>query len=123
MCEGKSPVCGAIPRQSDRASVHLSVIRQMINEEAILKKYSTAVPRSAEELRQRYINAMYFLLDLADDLGVDDPAYTDLLLAASEFEWILHPFDYAMSQTNFAKDIESVLSAHSVLDRFKPMRY
>ena len=122
MCKSKSTISKNLSEQSDRTSVHLSVIRQMINEEAILKKYSTAVPRSAEELRQRYINAMYFLLDLAEDLGVDDPSYADLLLAASEFEWILHPFDYAMSQTNFAKDIESVLSAQSVLDRFKPMR-
>ena len=124
MCEGKSPVGEAIPRQPDRTSVHLSVIKKMLKEEALLKKYTTGMPRDANELRQRYVNAMFFLLDyVEEELGVKHPDSPDILRAIGDLELMLHPFDYAMSREDFARDMQSVLSGVSVLDRFKPLRW
>lgn len=123
MCESKSTIGKDLSEQSDRTSVHLSTIRKMLSEEAILKKYSVGMPRDLKELRQWYIDALYFLLDVVEELGYDHPLSPDLLRSASTFELILHPFDYAASNEDFRKDIQSVLSSVSAMDRFHPLRW
>ena len=92
----------------------------MISEAALLDAYVTPMPRDVRQLRARYINALYFLLDLAEEeLGLDHPAAPEILRAASEFELMLYPFDYAMSNDEFVRDIDSVLGTRSVLDKLK----
>ena len=120
VCEGKSPVSEDLSGQSHRASIHLPLIKQMISEAALLDAYATPMPRDVRELRARYINALYYLLDLAEEeLGLDHPAAPEILRAASEFELMLYPFDYAMSNDQFVRDIDSVLGTRSVLDKLK----